>query len=306
MADFLLCWLLVPALLCVLSLGCGLVVAAIAERTGAPRGEPFPGLLVLPIGFAGVIVIASLLTTWKLTAPLAGVGPLAVALAGLFVGRRRLAAGWNRRAAMVWPALTAAIPFAAVGLPVILTGKAGFTGFAKITDLAHQISFVEWLRTEGRTGIGAGNSSFQEIVDKLVSSSYPGGTQSVIASMGDLGHVDVIWAYQPVLAFVAAMLGLSLYAVLRRGLPSTPVRAFAPGIAPPPSIRSAYTRAARITTRSRSRPASRSSPAPPRSCAWRRCCPSAARWAGRCSYPPRSRSPRPTRSSTSRSSRGSA
>jgi hypothetical protein len=246
MADFLLSWLLVPALLCVLSLGCGLIVAAIAERTGAPRGEPFPGLLLLPIGFAGVVVIASLLTTWKLTAPLAGVGPLAVAVVGLFVGRRRLAAGWNRRTAMLWPALAGAIPFAAVGLPVILTGKAGFTGFAKITDLAHQISFVEWLRTEGRTGIGAGNSSFQEIVDKLVSSSYPGGTQSVIASMGDLAHVDVMWAYQPVLAFVAAMLGLTLYAVLRRGLPSAPVRAFAAGIAAQPTILYAYTLAAGI------------------------------------------------------------
>src|SRR4051794_37830652 len=247
MADFLLSWLLVPALLCVLSLGCGLLVAWAAERTGAPRGERFPGVLILPIGFAAVVVIASLVTTWKATAPLAGVAPLAVAVAGLVVGRRRLV-GWSRvsLARSVSPGLAAAMVFAAVGGPVVLTGKAGFTGFAKITDLAHQISFVEWLRTEGRTGIGAGNSSYQEIVDKLVSSSYPGGTQSVVASMGDLGHVDVLWVYQPVLAFVAAMLALALYAVLRRGIPSAPVRAVAAGIAAQPTILYAYTLAAGI------------------------------------------------------------
>src|SRR4051812_50094680 len=89
MADFLLSWLLVPALLCVLSLGCGLLGAWAAERPGAPRGEPFPGVLILPIGFAAVVVIASLVTTWKATAPLAGVAPLAGAVAGLVVGRRR-------------------------------------------------------------------------------------------------------------------------------------------------------------------------------------------------------------------------
>src|SRR3954447_21012829 len=247
MADFLLSWLLVPALLCVLSLGCGLLVVWAAERTGAPRGEPFPGVLILPIGFAAVVVIASLVTTWKATAPLAGVAPLAVAVAGLVVGRRRIL-GPSRAnlTRSVSPGIAAAIAFAAVGGPVILTGKAGFTGFAKITDLAHQISFVEWLRTEGRTGIGAGNSSYQEIVDKLVSSSYPGGTQSVVASMGDLGHVDVLWAYQPVLAFVAAMLALALYAVLRRAIPSAPVRAAAAGVAPQPTILYAYTLAAGI------------------------------------------------------------
>src|SRR4051812_28753399 len=247
MADFLLSWLLVPALLCVLSLGCGLLGAWAAERPGAPRGEPFPGVLILPIGFAAVVVTASLVTTWKATAPLAGVAPLAVALAGLVAGRRPLG-GWARAslARGLWPGIAGAMAFAAVGAPVVLTGKAGFTGFAKITDLAHQISFVEWLRTEGRTAIGAGNSSFQEIVDKLVSSSYPGGTQSVVASMGDLGHVDVLWAYQPVLAFVAAMLALALYAVLRRGIPSAPVRAVAAGVAAQPTILYAYTLAAGI------------------------------------------------------------
>jgi hypothetical protein len=249
MGDFLLSWLLVPALLCVLSLGCGLLVAWLASRTvtrSRPGAEPFPGALVLPVGFAATVVVASLLTTWNATAPLAGVGPLAVAIAGLVVGRPRLRAWWADRRRALAPFVAAGIPWAAVALPVVLTGKPGFTGFAKIVDLAHQIAFVEWLRTEGRTQVSVPNSSYQEIVDKLVSSSYPGGTQSVVASMGDLAHLNVMWAYQPVLAFVAAMLGLTLYVVLRHALPRPPVRALAAAVAAQPTILYSYTLVAGI------------------------------------------------------------
>jgi hypothetical protein len=242
MADFLLSWLLVPLVLCVLSLGCGLLVAEIATRTGAPRAEPFPGLLIAPIGFAAVVVLTSLLTTWELTAPLAGVGPLAVALAGFAVGRHRVAGWWRRRREAIWPLFAAAAPAAALALPVVLTGKAGFTGFARITDLAHQLTFMEWLREHGRLKLPIGDttSSYAESAQKLVLSDYPGGTQSVMAAMGDLGHVDVMWAYQPVLAFVAAMLGLTLYAVLRRAIPSRPLRGVAAAVAAQPTILYAY------------------------------------------------------------------
>jgi hypothetical protein len=246
MADYLLSWLLVPALLCVLSLGCGLVVAQLATRIGSPRADAFPGMLVMPVGFAALVVITSLLTTWKATTLLTGVLPAVVAVAGLLTGRHQIAGWWRARRAALWPLIAAAMPAASVAAPVVLTGKAGFSGFARITDLAHQVAFTEWLRTEGRTQIGAGNSSFQEIVDKLVTSSYPGGSQSVIAAMGDLARVDVIWAYQPVLAFIAAMLGLALYVLLRRAIPNRLLCAVAAGVAAQPTILYAYTLAAGI------------------------------------------------------------
>src|SRR3954468_12731129 len=240
MSDFLLAWVLVPVELSLLAVGCGLLVAAVASRTGAPRAEPFPALLVPPVGFALVFVVTALATTWETTAPLAGVAPAMLAVAGLVVGRGRLAGWWRRRGRAVWPLVAAAAPAAALALPVVLTGKAGFTGFARITDLAHQLAFVEWLRTHGRAPIPVPNSSFQESAYLLVTSQYPGGIQSVNAAMGDLGHVDVMWAYQPVLAFVAAMLGLTLYALLRRAIPSRPLRAIAAGVAAQPTILYAY------------------------------------------------------------------
>src|SRR4051794_4856711 len=235
MADFLLSWLLVPVLLSVLSLGCGLLVGTIAERTGAPRGEPFPGLLVLPVGFAAVVVLASGLTNWKLTAPLAGVAPVAVALVGLAVGRHRLGGWWAARGPAVWPALAALVPGAAIAAPVLLPGRAGMSGYTKITDLAHQVAFIESLRTDGRAPMVRTGSSFDEVIGKLVA-GYPAGTQSVVASMGDLARVDVAWAYQPVLAFAAAMLGLALYAVLGRAVHRPWLRAAAAGVAAQPTI----------------------------------------------------------------------
>src|SRR4051794_41955356 len=96
MSDFLLAWVLVPVELSLLAVGCGLLVAAVASRTGAPRAEPFPALLVPPIGFALVVVVTALATTWETTAPLAGVAPAVLAVAGVVAGRARLA-GWGRR-----------------------------------------------------------------------------------------------------------------------------------------------------------------------------------------------------------------
>src|ERR687889_86284 len=100
MGVFLLSWLAAPILLGVLSLGCGLLVAAASERTGTLRGEPFPAVLIVPVGFALLVILASLLTNWELSAPLTGVGPMLVALAGLVVGRRRLLAWRPTRASM--------------------------------------------------------------------------------------------------------------------------------------------------------------------------------------------------------------
>src|SRR4051795_7467845 len=127
MGVFLLSWLAAPVLLAVLSLGSGLIVAALAERTGTPRGDAFPPVLVVPIGFALLVILASLLTNSELTAPLSGVGPLVVALAGLFVGRHRLRGRLPAWRGTSWALLAAALPFAALAAPVVMTGEAGIT-----------------------------------------------------------------------------------------------------------------------------------------------------------------------------------
>jgi hypothetical protein len=247
MGVFLLSWLATPVLLAVLSLGGGLLVAALAERLGTPRGDAFPPILVVPIGFALLVVLSSLLTNWQLTAPLSGVGPLLVALAGLFVGRQRVRGWLPAWRGMGWALLAAVLPGAALAAPVVLTGQAGITGYTKITDLGHQLAFIEYLRTDGRAAISPATaaSSFDQVVAKLVG-NYPGGTQSIVATLGDLTRVNIVWLYQPVLAFVAAMLGIALFVVLKRAIPSPKWRALAAGVAAQPTILYAYALAAGI------------------------------------------------------------
>jgi hypothetical protein len=247
MDVFLLAWLATPLLLLALSLGCGLLAAAAAERTGTPRGDAFPAILVVPVGFALLVVVSSLLTNWEATAPLAGVGPVAVAIAGVGVGRARVRgwlAGWRSAGG---PLVAAALPGAALAAPIVLTGRPGITGYTKITDLGHQLAFIEYLRTDGRAPMPpeATTSSFDQVVAKLVD-AYPGGTQSVVATVGDLTRVHITWLYQPVLAFVAAMLGVALFVALRRAIPSPGWRALAAGVAAQPTILYAYALAAGI------------------------------------------------------------
>jgi hypothetical protein len=245
MGTFFLSWLVAPALLLVISMGCGMLVGRLAERTGTPRGDAFPGVLVVPVGFALCVLIASLVTNWEATAPLAGVAPVVVAIVGFVVGRQRLAGWWAGRRSVIWPFVAGFLPFGSVAAPVFFTGKVGVSGFTKITDLGHQLAFIEYLRTDGRAAVPQTTSSFDEVIKKLVD-GYPGGTQSVVASMGDLVHTSITWVYQPVLAFVAAMLGVSLYVVLARAIPSRPWRAVAAGVAAQPTILYAYTLAAGI------------------------------------------------------------
>ena len=69
-------WLVFPAVLAALSLGCGLLL----ERVSSLR---LPGTLVLPCGFAGLALIAQLATMTAATARLAVPAVLVAALAGV-------------------------------------------------------------------------------------------------------------------------------------------------------------------------------------------------------------------------------
>src|SRR3954451_16710311 len=136
---FLHSWLLFPLVLALMSLGSGLLVARVAWPA-------LPGALVVPVGFALIVVIASAATYFDGTAELAAPLLVIFALLGLVVSRHRLRAvsGWMREG--VWPALAAALPAVAIAAPVLLTGRAGFTGYTRIVDGAFQLDYTDWLQ----------------------------------------------------------------------------------------------------------------------------------------------------------------
>src|SRR5438105_3866042 len=76
MGALLVCWLAFPFVMSALALGCGLLV----ERAGGAR---VPGVLLAPVGFAAIIVIAGFFTLSDATAEFATPAVVIAAIAGL-------------------------------------------------------------------------------------------------------------------------------------------------------------------------------------------------------------------------------
>jgi hypothetical protein len=232
---FLLSWILYPAVLAVLCLGCGLLADRLAGRS-------LPRALLLPVGFAAVIVLATLLTVLDATAELAAPAITAAALAGFglaLAGGRR--AALRPSAAWLAPAAATGIAFGALAAPVVLTGQPGLTGFQRIVDIASQIDLASYLVDHGRSLAGVTrDSSYHVVADQLLQGGYPGGAQAALGATAQVSGLDVIWAWQPFMAWMAGMLALALYVLLGRAIPHRGARALAAGVAAQPTILYSY------------------------------------------------------------------
>jgi hypothetical protein len=110
-------WLLFPLLLCVLTLGCGLLVERLA-------GIALPGVLLVSLGLALIVVATQAVTYWDATAELATPLVLLLALAGFALSLDRARAvlpDW-------WAGGAALAVFAVFAAPVVLSGNATFAG----------------------------------------------------------------------------------------------------------------------------------------------------------------------------------
>ena len=126
-------WVVFPLLAVTASTGCGLLVRRLA-------GEALPPLLVLPCGFAAMIVVGTTGTSIAALAPATGWLIAAVAVAGFISARPLLRVPWPPSESARWAAAAAAGAFAVFAAPVILTGAPTFTGFLRIVDIAPRIT----------------------------------------------------------------------------------------------------------------------------------------------------------------------
>src|SRR5438093_13702470 len=108
--SLLLAWVVFPLVLGVLALGCGLLLDRIA-------GTALPGVLLLPVGLAVIIVAAQLATLTDATAELAMPLVVVLALAGLAIGRP-----WRGLRLDRWAIAGALGAFAVFAAPVVLSG----------------------------------------------------------------------------------------------------------------------------------------------------------------------------------------
>jgi hypothetical protein len=218
------------------SAGCGLLVRRIAALE-------LSAVLVVPVGFALVVVICSFATSYGWLAPAAGPIVVLATVAGLawesLAGSVRPAR--PRLGSWVWPVLAALIAFAAVGGPVFLTGNVGWTGYTRIVDTAFQMDFAQYLSEAGRVNPASGNSSYNLLVTKLLGIGYPGGGQATLGAMADLTRTNVAWCYQAFLAFTAAMGAIAVFSTLGRVTRSALLRCVGAAVAIQPNILYGYT-----------------------------------------------------------------
>ncbi|HTR72331.1 MAG TPA: hypothetical protein VMG80_01940, partial [Solirubrobacteraceae bacterium] len=222
-------WVLFPLVLAAVGAGWGVVVQRLA-------GSRVPGALIVPLGLAAAIVLASLLTAWSATAP-AAIAIVAVVAAG------GLALGWSERGRLrgaLWPGVAAAGVLLAYGAPILLSGEATFAGYVRLDDTATWLGIVDQAMGHGRDLSYLPSSTYSLVLNAYVGNSYPLGGFMLLGVGHGLTGIDSAWVFQPYLACCGAAVGLSIYALSEPLVASPRLRALVAFLAAQPALLYGY------------------------------------------------------------------
>jgi hypothetical protein len=209
----LIAWIVFPVVVVLLSAGWGLLVERVTRTS-------LPGTLVVPAGFAAIVVVGQLLTLADATAELAT--PVVVALAVLGGGpalARRL------RRAEPWALGCAVAVFAIYGAPVLLSGEATFSGYIKLDDTATWLAFTDRTMEFGRNLDELAPSSYEATLHLNLAKGYPTAIFVPWGVGSAITGQDLAWVFQPYEALLAAMLALCLVAIAAPAIASARLRA---------------------------------------------------------------------------------
>ncbi len=92
----------------------------------------------------------------------------------------------------------------------------------------------------GRTLSGLAPSTYQQVLADYLRGGYPLGAFLPLGLGGKLTGQDIAWLFQPTLAFSAAMLAFSLYALCARLISSRALRAFVAFLGAQPALLMSY------------------------------------------------------------------
>jgi hypothetical protein len=226
--DLIAAWLLVPVVAVAACTGLGLLV----ERASGAR---VPGALLVPLGMAGLVAAGQLTTYWDWSAELTVPLLVALAVAGLALGWRRLGRPDP------WAAAAAVGVFAVFAAPVVLSGEPGFAGYSILGDTSIHFIGADAVLERGRDVADLPPSSYQAaLAGYYGSAAYPSGGPVTAGVLATLSLQDVAWAFQPLLALLAALLALALWSLLAPLVASRPLRALIAFLAAQPALVYAY------------------------------------------------------------------
>jgi hypothetical protein len=220
------CWLAFPFVLAVVCAGLGLLL----DR---PCGGRIPTSLLLPCGFAALIVITTLATLTSATSGLATPATVVLAVAGFLLGVRRRGLTVSRAGVVAVIAV-----FAIGAAPVVFSGEATFAGYTQLDDISTFLGLASYAIDHGRDVADLPPSTYEATLDNL-RTGYPIGSFIPLAALRPLVGQDMAWLWQPYLTFVLALLALGLWA-LARPIRDARLRAGAVFVAAQPALLYAY------------------------------------------------------------------
>ncbi len=211
-------------------LGCGLLVEWLS-------GWTLPGTILISVGLAAVIVIATLLTAHEATAPLATPVVVILAIAGYVVPRRRAISLRPEPAA-----LGAAVGvFAVCAAPIVLSGNASFLGYFVLNDAVFHFSLITQLLGHSHDlSQLTPASTYSSLLGEYLSTSYPIGADVALGALRPLVGQNVAWIFQPYLALIMALGAATLYELLRDAIASRALRGLSAFVAAQSALAYAY------------------------------------------------------------------
>ncbi|WP_026909691.1 hypothetical protein [Patulibacter minatonensis] len=230
MATVVLAWAVFPAVLALVALGFGELVARLA-------GRPMGLSLRLAAGFCAYVAWASLGTVAPLVAKTVGVGAILLTVAGLVLALRRTSWRPVRPEPGEVPLILGALAASTLAaLPFVLTGHAVFGGYGSLGDGGFQMVGATLLPEIGATTHGLEPSSVSRLMHQYFEDGYPAGA---VLALGYPTQWLGAWSLQTFQPFQAVLLavggigaaGLAVQSGLVRGR-WTALVAFAAGAAP--------------------------------------------------------------------------
>jgi hypothetical protein len=224
--SLILAWVAFPLVLVALGAGWGTLV-----QRGS--GSAIDGVLLVPLGWAAVIIVTLVLTEWSVTAPAA----LWVVVAGAVAG---LVLAWPWRRPARWPLIAALGIVFVYGAPVLLTGHATFTGYIRLDDTASFLDVIDHAMTNLHQFPAVAQSTYQQVFIGDFTPTYPLGSFMLSAIGHLLTGIEAAWIVQPYMALCGAAVGLGVYALLEPIVDSQPLRALVAFVSAQPALLYGY------------------------------------------------------------------